>query len=414
MPEHLNRADFEKLDAEDPLAAFRDAFALPEGLIYLDGNSLGALPKETAGRVNDLIERQWGQDLIRSWNENNWMDLPFRVGANIARITGAHSHEVIACDITTINIFKLLTGALSLRPGRRVILAEKRDFPTNLYIAQGVDKLLGARAELKLVDRQALAESIDDSVAVVLSTHVSYRQSHMHHMATVTKKAHDAGALMCWDLCHSAGAVPVDLNACGVDLAVGCGYKYLNGGPGAPAFLYIAERHQDQIEPYLSGWLGHAAPFDFVDSYKPAPGIRRMLAGTPPVIGLTALEVGTEIFTRTDMQTVRAKSVKQGELFLRLIEERLSAHGFRLACPEDAAERGSQVTIAHDEGYAIMQALIDRQVIGDFRAPDIVRFGFTPLYVRYTDIWDAVEVLVDIMENRAWDTPDYRARKAVT
>ena len=417
----VSRDDFVARDAADPLAPFRGKFDLPDGIIYLDGNSLGALPKATASRLDDVVRNQWGRDLIKSWNTHDWIGLPQRLGDKIARLIGARPGEVVVADSTSVNLFKMLAAALRLRPERKTILSDARNFPTDLYVAQGLSELLGNDVRLHLLpedrDRSAderVLESLDDDVAVVMLTHVDFKSGEMHDMEKITEAAHAAGALMLWDLAHSAGALPVDLTAANADLAVGCGYKYLNGGPGAPAFLYVAERLQEDIRPPLSGWMGHEAPFAFDTDYRPAPGINRNLCGTPGILGQAALEVGVDMMLEADIGEIRAKSVALCELFIDLLEGRCGEFGFTLASPRDADRRGSQINIAHPEGYAIMQALIARGVIGDFRAPTILRFGFTPLYTRYVDIWDAAEILRDIMATGAWDAPEFKARAKVT
>lgn len=416
-----DRASLEERDRTDPLGAFRTRFELPGGIIYLDGNSLGPLPRETAGRLREVVREQWGRSLIRSWNEHDWIGLPQRLGDRIAGLIGAGPGEVVVADSTSVNLFKLLASALRLRPDRRVILSEAGNFPTDLYVAQGLIDLLGNDLELRLVEAggagtasDRLVAALDDAVAVAMVTHVDFRSGEMHDMARVTGAVHDTGALMLWDLAHSAGAVPVDLGACGADLAVGCGYKYLNGGPGAPAFLYVRRNLQDSVRPPLSGWMGHEAPFAFDVDYRPAEGIARNLCGTPAVLAQAALACGLDVICDAGMDEVRAKSVALCELFIELVEGRCAGHGFALASPREAARRGSQVSIRHPEGYAIMQALIARGVIGDFRAPDILRFGFTPLYTRFVDVWDAVETLRDIMAEGAWDRPEHHRRARVT
>ena len=409
----ITRADCEARDRADPLASFRERFELPEGIVYLDGNSLGALPKAAAARVKHAVEREWGTDLIKSWNVHRWIDLPQRAGAKIARLVGAKSSEVIVADSTSVNLFKMLAAALKMRPGRRVILSEPGNFPTDLYVAQGLIEMLGGKHELKLVPGEKIIGAIDDSVAVVSLTHVNYKSGRIHDMAATTAKAHASGALMLWDLAHSAGALPVDLNAANADLAVGCGYKYLNGGPGAPAFLFVAERHQAAIRPPLAGWMGHAHPFTFDVGYEPAAGVARNLCGTPPVLSMSALDAALDVMLEADMNALRGKSLALGDLFLSLVEQRCAAHGFTNGSAA-RHERGSQVGLLHPEGYAIMQALIARGVIGDFRAPDMLRFGFAPLYNRYTEVWDAVEALKSVMDARAWDTPKFKTRAAVT
>ncbi len=409
-----DRAAAEALDAADPLAGFREAFALPGGVVYLDGNSLGALPRATLGRIAGTVAGEWGEDLIRAWNRHGWIDMPIRVGDKIARLIGAAPGEVAVADSTSVNLFKLLAAALRLRPDRRVILSEADNFPTDLYIAEGLIDLLGGRHELRLVAGAEMAGAVDESVAVVLATHVNYRTGALHDMAGLTAAAHRAGALMLWDLSHSTGAVPVDLSAVGADLAVGCGYKYLNGGPGAPAFLYVARRLQDEIRPPLAGWMGHAAPFDFDAAYRPAEGIRRQLCGTPAILALAALEVGVDLVARADMAAVRRKSISLTDFFIRAVEAECAGLGFEIASPREADRRGSQVALRHPEGWPIMQALIARGVIGDFRAPDILRFGFAPLYVRHVDAFEAAVALGEIARSGEWDRPEYRVRAKVT
>jgi kynureninase len=407
----LSREDCLDLDRADPLASRRDLFDLPEGVIYLDGNSLGALPRSVGPRLQAAVTREWGGDLIKSWNTADWISLPRRVGAKIAPLIGAGADEVIAADSTSVNLFKLAAGALKLRPDRRVILTEPGNFPTDLYILQGLRDFLGD-VELRVVEAGKIAEALDESVALLLLTHVHYKTGAVHDMAALTAKAHAVGALALWDLSHSAGALPVDLRGAGADLAVGCGYKYLNGGPGAPAFLFIAQALQAQFRTPLSGWMGHAAPFAFSDEYQPAEGVLRGLCGTPSVLGLTALETALDAFEGVDLVELRAKSMRLGDLFLDLALER--CEGFGLGCPRDAASRGSQVALTHEHGYPIMQALIERGVIGDFRAPDVLRFGFTPLYLRYVDVWDAVDRLAAVMASGEWRQARFNEVSAVT
>lgn len=401
-------------DSADPLAHFRDQFALPAGVIYLDGNSLGPLPKATPARLTQVIEREWGHDLIRSWNSHDWIGLPARVGDKIGRLIGAHEGQVVAADSTSVNLFKLLGAGLQLRPERRVIVTEPTNFPADLYIAQGLTRLYGDDYAIRHADPADVAAAFADDVAVVMLTQVDYRSGRIHDMAAITALAHRHGALVLWDLAHSAGAIPVDLDGCNADLAVGCGYKYLNGGPGAPAFAYVAARHQDRIRPLLSGWMGHAAPFDFAADYAPAPGIKRLLCGTPSVLAMTALDVGVDLMLQARMDRVRAKSMALTDAFVALVDQELGAFGFTLASPREPTLRGSQVSLRHAEGYAIMRALIERGVIGDFRAPDILRFGFCPMFVRHVDVWDAVATVLDVMTTGAWDRPEFKVRAAVT
>ena len=359
----ITLADCEALDAQDPLRDCRSRFQLPAGVIYLDGNSLGALPVAVPVRLKQAVEQEWGQGLIRSWNDAGWYPAPQRVGARIAPLVGAHADEVIVCDSTSVNLFKLLVAALRLRPGRSVILGEQGNFPTDAYVASGVATLTGVRFEA--VPADALMAALSDQVAVVSLTHVNYRSGAVYDMAAITRRAHEVGALVLWDLAHTAGALPCALNACNADFAVGCGYKYLNGGPGAPAFAFAARRHHGALQQPLTGWHGHAKPFDFVQDYQPAPGMDSLLVGTAPQLGLIALEAALTAFDGVDMMVLRAKSVALTDLFIRLVDEQVP--GFGLASPRDAAQRGSQVSLTHPEGYAIVQALIARGVIGDFR-----------------------------------------------
>ena len=396
------------LDAADPLAHCRERFVLPEGVIYLDGNSLGALPRATAAAVARTVERQWGEDLIASWNRHDWIGAPQRLGDRIAPLIGARPGEVLVGDSTSVNLFKLLAAALSARPGRSTILSETGNFPSDLYIAQGLGGLTGAR--VRTVEADAVAAAIDGDTAVVMLTEVDYRSARRHDMAAITAAAHEAGALMLWDLSHSAGAVAVDLDGAGADLAVGCGYKYLNGGPGAPAFLFVAERLQEQLVSPLSGWLGHAEPFAFEPGYRPAPGIARFQAGTPSVIAMAALEAGLATFDGVAMAELEAKSRALSDLFIALAAERCS----ELVLASPRGRRGSHLVFAHREAFPLMQALIARGVIGDYREPDLVRFGFAPLYNGFADVWRAVEVIADLLATREYDQPRFRERSRVT
>ncbi|MGD9279482.1 MAG: kynureninase [Desulfobacterales bacterium] len=410
----LKREDFQKLDQDDPLACFREEFFIPQDVIYMDGNSLGAMPKAVAQRVGQVIEREWGHDLIKSWNTADWFTAPQRIGAKIAKIIGAHEGEVVATDSTSINLFKVLGAALIINSDRRVIVMEGSNFPTDNYIAQGLIEFLGRQHQIRFVEKDDVMDALDERAAVVSLTDVHYKTGHRLDMAAITARAQQHGVLTVWDLCHSAGAVPLDLNGANADFAVGCGYKYLNGGPGAPAFLFVAKRHQDQLRQPLTGWWSHSAPFDFIRDYQCAEGIAGMLCGTQPIISLCALEVGVDIMVRADLSKIREKSKKMGDLFIALIEHQCNEYGFGIASPRNADRRGSQVSLTHPSGYAIMQALIERGVIGDFRAPDILRFGFTPLYLRYVDVWDAVDILADIMASGIWRDPRYDVRAAVT
>jgi len=393
-------------------AATRDQFHLPEGVIYLDGNSLGPLPHAAAARVAACVTDEWGQMLIRGWNAAGWMDQPTRLGNRIARLIGAEPGSVVLGDTLSIKVYQALASALDMAPTRRVILSDTGNFPSDLYMAEGLCRTLGPEYRLVTVAPEQVASAITDEVAVLMLTEVDYRTGRKHDMAALTALAHDKGAIAVWDLAHSAGALPVDLAGCGADFAVGCTYKYLNSGPGGPAFIYVAPRHQDSTRPALSGWLGHAAPFAFDLSYRPGAGIERMRVGTPAILQMAALEASLDIWDRVDMADLRARSIALCEAFIAGVEA--ACPDLTLASPRDAAQRGSQVSFRHPEGYAIMQALISRGVIGDFRAPDILRFGFTPLYTSDADVHGAVVILAEIMAVRAWDRPEFKTRAKVT
>jgi kynureninase len=401
------------LDEGDALASFRARFALPPGIIYLDGNSLGALPAQTPARLDAVVRQEWGEGLIRSWNRHDWIGASRRVGDKIAKLIGAKPGEVVVADSTSVNVFKLLMAAVAARPGRDVILSEAGNFPTDLYIAQGVVSLL-PRLSLKAVPPGELMAAIDGNVAVILLTHVHYKTGSQYDMAAVTRRAHEKGALVIWDLSHSAGAVPVDLGAAGADMAVGCGYKYLNGGPGAPAFLYVAERLQGELVSPVTGWLGHAAPFEFSDAFQPASGIGRFLSGTPPILGLAALEAGVDLMAEAPAAILFEKSRRLCALFIEAVGAFARDHDLEIVTPLDAGARGSHVSLRHAHSYPVMQALIADGVIGDFRAPDIMRFGFAPLYLRHADVWRAANLLRDILASGRWDTPAFKTRAQVT
>ncbi len=398
-----------ELDAADPIGFARERFILPEGVIYLDGNSLGALPRATPARLAAVIEREWGGDLITSWNRHDWIGAPARVGAKIAPLIGAAADEVIVADSVSVNLFKLLAGGLALRAqqdsGRRVILSEPGSFPTDLYMAQGLAAMGGA--ELRLASD--IPAAIDGDTAVVLLSHVHYKSAAVHDLAAITAAAHARSALVLWDLSHSVGAIPVDLGGAGADMAVGCGYKYLNGGPGAPAFAFVARRHQAAFASPLSGWMGHAAPFAFTDDYAPATGIARLLCGTPPMLSLLALEIGAELIAEIGIDRLAAKSRALSNLFIAALA---GAPGLQLASPTHT--RGSHLAFRHPQAHAICQALIARGIIGDFRDPDIVRFGFAPAYLRFADVAAAAAVLVELLDTGGWDRPEFHARRAVT
>ena len=436
----MTREDCRARDAVDPLAPLRAQFAMAgadaEGVIYLDGNSLGALPAATAARVAAVVQDEWGVGLIRSWNtprpggprsmQAGWIHLPQVIADKIATLIGAGAGEVVVADSTSVNLYKVLSAAMAMtkaggRAARRIV-SERSNFPTDLYIADTLARAQGF--ELVLADADEVGAQLDDRVAILMLTHVNYRTGRMHHMAEVTRAAHDAGALMVWDLAHSAGAVPVDLNGAGADFAVGCGYKYLNGGPGAPAFAWAHARHvawmdREGWRQPLSGWLGHAAPFAFAPDYRPGAGMSRFICGTPPMLSMAALECGVDTVLAAaphgGLAAIRAKSIALTDLFIALVESRCAGHGLTLVTPREPAARGSQASFAHATGgYPIMQALIARGVIGDFRAPDILRFGFTPLYTRFVDVWDAVSHLEQVMTTGEWREPRFNVRAAVT
>ncbi|XUU60781.1 kynureninase [Erythrobacter sp. HA6-11] len=403
----------EPMDAADPLRHFREEFVLREGLIYLDGNSLGALPKTTLERMQHTLSQEWGQGLISSWTEADWIEAPGRIADKIAPLIGAGAGEVVACDSTSVNIFKALSAALSLQSDRKIMLTEAGNFPTDAYMMQGLAKSGGAAYEFLAVPRDRILEALNDDVAVLLLTHVHYKTASMYDMAEVTRRAHEVGALVVWDLSHSTGAVEVDLNGANADFAVGCGYKYLNGGPGAPAFLYAAKRHH-HAQPILSGWFGHARPFGFEEDYEAVAGIDRFQCGTPSILSMAALESGVDQLLRADPAAVRQKSISLSELLVKEMEPLCEEFGFVLASPTDPAQRGSHVAYSHPNAYAMVQALKARDVIGDFRTPDTIRFGITPLYLRFADMVGAVQRLRQVCEQREWERAEYQTLSAVT
>lgn len=413
------RSHCQALDAQDPLAPLRQQFALPEGVIYLDGNSLGARPVAALERAQAVIAEEWGNGLIRSWNSAGWADLSQRLGNRLAPLIGARDGEVVITDTTSINLFKVLSAALSVQrqrqPQRKVIVSEASNFPTDLYIAEGLTELLQQGYSLRLVNSpDELPQAIDADVAVVMLTHVNYKTGYMYDMQALTALSHECGALSIWDLAHSAGAVPIDLHAAGADYAIGCTYKYLNGGPGSQAFVWVRPALVDVVRQPLSGWFGHTRQFAMESNYAPSAGIARYLCGTQPITSLAMVECGLEIFAQTEMASLRTKSLALTDLFIALVEARCAAHGLELITPREHAKRGSHVSFEHPEGYAVIQALIARGVIGDYREPRIMRFGFTPLYTSFSEVWDAVEILGEILDNNTWDQPQFKVRHSVT
>jgi kynureninase len=425
----MDRAEAVARDEADPLAGLRDAFRLPPGVVYLDGNSLGALPAAVPGRVREVVEEEWGGGLIRSWNQAGnhagtdagndagndagWVHLPGRVAARIAPLVGAAADEVVVADSTSVDLFKALVAARRLRPDRRVILTDDRNFPTDRYVAAGVAGLVPGTELVVVPPENLVARLGDDDVAVLTLTHVDYRSGRRHDAAALTATAHAAGAVTVWDLSHSAGAVPVDLGAWGADLAVGCTYKFLNGGPGAPAYLYAARRHHEALMSPVPGWFGHDRPFDFAGSYVPAPDASRFAAGTPPILSLAALDAALAVWDEVDPSAVAARAAALTGLFLELVDERLGGLGVTAVTPRDPDRRGAQVSLSHPDAYAVVQALAARGVIGDHRPPDLARFGFAPLYVRHQDVWDAVDALADVLHTRAHDDPRFHRRATV-
>lgn len=387
-------------------------FHIPEGMIYLDGNSLGAMPWATAVKVERTITDEWGDMLITGWNKAGWMAKPTDIGDRIGRLIGAEKGSVVMGDTLSIKVYQAVASALEMNPGRKVVLSDNGNFPTDLYMADGLCKTMGADYEVRTVNPEAVEAALSEDIAVLMLTEIDYRTGRKHDMKALTEKAQALGIITIWDLAHSAGALPVDLAGCNADFAVGCTYKYLNSGPGGPAFIYVAPRHQDVARPALSGWLGHDAPFAFDLDYRPGAGIERMRVGTPPILQLAALEASMDIWDQVDIHDIRKASIALCEQFIAGVEE--SCPALKLASPRNADDRGSQVSFRHPEGYAIMQAMIARNVIGDFRAPDIIRFGFTPLYIDESDVAQAISTLKDVMENDLWDKPEYKIKSRVT
>ena len=407
--------ELQQLDRDDPLRNYRSLFHLPEGVIYLDGNSLGPAPKEVFKKMEKVLRQEWAEDLIRSWNNAGWWELTDRLGSMVAKLIGADDNEVVVCDTTSVNLHKVLHAALSLKPGRNKVIAEADCFPSDLYVLEGV-KSLHPDLEILLEGRDgsSIPEMLDEQVAAVLINHVDYRSGIIRDMENLTRQVQEFGGLAVWDLSHSAGIFPVQLNRCRVDFAVGCTYKYLNGGPGAPAYLYAASRHHAACNQPLSGWFGHARPFDFERHFDPDSGIRRFVCGTQPILSLRALQSGLEIYQDVSLQQVREKSMALTDLFIMLLKNECAAWELEIISPEDASQRGSQVAVSHPQGYAVMQALISRGVIGDFRAPNLMRFGFAPLFLSYQDIHDAVKQLKQILESEEWNQEAFLQKSKVT
>ena len=413
---NIDRNTVLQMDKEDPLAPLRQQFSLPDDVIYLDGNSLGALPKASIVRAQQVIAQEWGADLIKSWNKAGWFDLPSRLGNLLAPLIGAKQDEVVVTDSISVNLFKVIAAALQMQapqPKRKIILTERSNFPTDIYIAEGLTRWLDKGYRLHLVDTpEELQSAINAETALVMLTHVNYRTGYLHDMAGITTHAHSQGALMLWDLAHSAGAVPIDLHLAKADFAVGCTYKYLNGGPGAPAFIWVPQHHHAAFNHPLTGWWGHASPFAMQPHFDATAGIRRALCGTQPIVSLAMVESGLQVFAQTTMSAIRKKSLALTDLFIKLVEERCQQHPLQLVTPREHAQRGSQASFTHPHAYALMQALIQRGIIGDYREPSIMRFGFTPLYTQFVDVWDAVEGLRDILDNQAYSL--HAERNAVT
>jgi kynureninase len=411
LPDNIDRNSCIEMDSEDPLARFRDRFLDDGATIYLDGNSMGRLPKAAVARLHEMAEHEWGTILVRGWTESGWMDSPLRVGDRIGELVGASPGEVLVADTTSVCLFRLMTAVLRARPQRRVIVTERSNFPTDLYIAAGVADLVGG--EVRVVEREGLREALDSDTALLMLTEVDFRTGERHDMGALTAAAHAAGALVLWDLSHSAGAVEITLNRHHVDLAVGCGYKYLNGGPGSPAFLYVASALQEELRNPIQGWLGHDNPFLFDSEYRRAPGMRGWMSGSPPVLAIGALAVGIEIQLEAGARAIREKAGVLTELFIRCAGARLRDLGFEVATPGSPERRGAQVSLRHADGLAVVRAVADRGVIGDFRPPDLCRFGLAPLYTRYVDVWDAVERLADVVESGMNRQPKYREEVAI-
>ena len=410
----IERAEFYELDRNDSLSSYKDKFSIPKNVIYLNGNSLGAMPFSALERMKKIMEEEWGRDMIKSWNSAGWYNSPQRIGDKIAKIIGTDDGEVVCVDATGVNLFKTLVAASELNAGRKYIVLEGSNFPTNNYVTQGVLKLLKNQYEIRFVERENMFESIDNDVSIVCLTHVHYRTGYVHDMEKINRHAHKMGALTIWDLSHSAGILPLTLNKHKVDFAVGCTYKYLNGGPGSPAFVFCAKRHHGKVSQPLTGWWGHKYPFEFSRDYVPADGIRQFQTGTQPIVSMLLAEKGIDIALDVDMNDAIRKSREMGDMFIHQIEGRLSKYGFTIGSPRTSACRGGHVSIEHENGYAIIQALQNQNVIADYRAPNTMRFAFSPLYVRFMDIFNTVKILEDIMEHKKWDHEKHLHRSFVT
>jgi kynureninase len=409
----VSRATCLALDAADPLRALRDRFILPNGILYLDGNSLGPMPRAAAALFARTIEAEWARDLIKSWNSAGWFDLPSKLGDRLGLLIGAAPGQTVVCDTTSINLYKAVHAAIGLRPDRDAIVAEAGAFPTDLYVVEGAMAAAGRPMRRRLIGEDGPIEALlDERVAAVVLSHVDYRSGRLLDVADLTRKAHAAGALVIWDLCHSAGVIEFAFDAQNVDFAVGCTYKYLNGGPGSPAFIAVAHRLLAQARNPLSGWWGHAAPFAFDRDFRPDAGIRRFLCGTQPILSMRGVEAALDALDGVDIANLRRKSLGLTELFMARVEALLP--DLKIVTPREDRLRGSQVAIAFDNGYPVVQAMIERGVIGDFRAPDIMRFGFAPVYLSFADVWDAAEILADCFRAEVWREPRYNERNAVT
>lgn len=404
----------QQLDKKDTLAHLRKAFLLPKGKINMDGNSLGSLPKITKKRLQEVVQKEWGEGLIASWSNAGWFDAPIKVGNKIAPLIGAKKGEVLVADTTSVNIYKALCAAISLNKTRTILLSEKGNFPTDLYMMQGIETFSNGRLRSKVVEPDEVLSALDEEVAVLLLTQVHYKTAAIKDMKAITQKAQEKGILVVWDLSHSVGSIEVKLNECKVDFAVGCGYKFLNGGPGAPAFIFVAQRHQQTAQPILSGWMGHQDPFAFTDEYQPAPDIARFRCGTPGILGMTALECGIDLFQQTNIADLRKKAIALSRLFIQLMEQECAEFGFTLVSPNEDGQRAGHVAFKHLEGHAIYQAIKQQGIISDFRTPDILRFGITPMYLRYRDIYQVVQVIKEVMITKAWDKPAFKIRAAIT